>query len=89
VITLFLCGDFMIGRGVDQIQSRSVEPRLFEHSITSAQDYVRLAETVNGPIPSPVTPGYVWGESLGEIDAVGPDARWSTSRPLPPQPEWP
>jgi poly-gamma-glutamate capsule biosynthesis protein CapA/YwtB (metallophosphatase superfamily) len=75
VITLFLCGDVMIGRGIDQVQSRSVDPQLFEPSITSASDYVRLAETANGPIPRPVAPGYVWGEALDEIDAMHPDAR--------------
>jgi poly-gamma-glutamate capsule biosynthesis protein CapA/YwtB (metallophosphatase superfamily) len=75
VITLFLCGDVMIGRGIDQIQSRSVDPRLFEPSITSAEDYVHLAEVANGPIPKPVAPGYVWGEALEEIDAMRPDVR--------------
>jgi poly-gamma-glutamate synthesis protein (capsule biosynthesis protein) len=75
VITLFLCGDVMIGRGVDQVQSTSVDPQLFEPSITSASDYVRLAETANGPIPRPVAPGYVWGEALEEIDAMRPDVR--------------
>jgi poly-gamma-glutamate capsule biosynthesis protein CapA/YwtB (metallophosphatase superfamily) len=75
VISLFLCGDVMIGRGIDQIQSTSVDPQLFEPAITNARDYVRLAETVNGPIPKPVAPGYVWGEALAEIDEVNPDAR--------------
>jgi len=75
VITLFLCGDVMIGPGVDQVQSRSVDPQLFEPSITSAEDYVHLAEVANGPIPRPVAPGYVWGEALDEIDAMHPDAR--------------
>jgi poly-gamma-glutamate synthesis protein (capsule biosynthesis protein) len=75
VITLFLCGDVMIGRGIDQIQSTSVDPRLFEPSITSAEDYVRLAETANGAIPRPVAPSYVWGEALTEIDGAAPDAR--------------
>lgn len=75
VITLFLCGDVMIGRGIDQIQSRSVDPRLFEPSITSAEDYVHLAEAANGPIPRPVSADYVWGEALDEIDAMRPDVR--------------
>jgi poly-gamma-glutamate capsule biosynthesis protein CapA/YwtB (metallophosphatase superfamily) len=74
VITLFLCGDVMIGRGVDQIQLNSVHPRLFEPSITNAGDYVRLAERANGRIPRPVAPDYVWG-ALDDIDALAPDAR--------------
>jgi poly-gamma-glutamate synthesis protein (capsule biosynthesis protein) len=75
VITLFLCGNVMIGRGIDQIRSRSVDPRLFEPSITSAEDYVHLVEVANGPIPRPVAPGYVWGAALEEIDAMRPDVR--------------
>ncbi len=65
----------MIGRGIDQIQSSSVHPGLFEPSITSAGDYVRLAERANGAIPRPVAPGYVWGAALDDIDAFAPDAR--------------
>jgi poly-gamma-glutamate synthesis protein (capsule biosynthesis protein) len=75
VITLFLCGDVMIGRGIDQVQRSSVNPRLFEASITSAEDYVRLAEAANGPIPRSVAPGYVWGDALAEVDALRADAR--------------
>jgi poly-gamma-glutamate synthesis protein (capsule biosynthesis protein) len=75
VITLFLCGDVMIGRGIDQIQSSSVHPGLFEPSITNACDYVRLAERANGPIPRPVARDYVWGAALDDIDALAPDAR--------------
>jgi poly-gamma-glutamate capsule biosynthesis protein CapA/YwtB (metallophosphatase superfamily) len=75
VVRLFLCGDVMIGRGIDQIQSSSVDPALFEPSVTSAEDYVRLAERANGSIPRPVAPEYVWGAALDEIDAVAPDAR--------------
>jgi poly-gamma-glutamate capsule biosynthesis protein CapA/YwtB (metallophosphatase superfamily) len=74
-VTLFLCGDVMIGRGIDQIQARSVDPRLFEPSIVSAAEYVGLAEATHGPIPRSVAPSYVWGEALDEIDALRPDAR--------------
>jgi poly-gamma-glutamate capsule biosynthesis protein CapA/YwtB (metallophosphatase superfamily) len=65
----------MIGRGIDQVLPSSVDPRLFEPSITSAEDYVRLAEEANGPIPKPVEAAYVWGEAVDEIDAMCPDAR--------------
>jgi len=62
--TLFLCGDVMSGRGIDQIQARSVPPELHEPWIKNAMDYVRLAERENGPVPQPVDPAYVWGEAL-------------------------
>lgn len=75
MITLFLCGDVMIGRGIDQVLRSSVDPRLFEPSATSAEDYVRPAEAASGPIPRPVVPGYVWGEALAAIDAMRPVAR--------------
>ena len=29
-ITLFLCGDVMSGRGIDQVLPHSVDPKLFE-----------------------------------------------------------
>jgi poly-gamma-glutamate synthesis protein (capsule biosynthesis protein) len=62
--TLFLCGDVMTGRGIDQIQARSVPPELHEPWVKNAMDYVRLAERENGPVPQPVDPAYVWGEAL-------------------------
>ena len=39
-----------------------------------ARDYVRLAERTNGPIPSAVTPHYIWGDALAEIDRFAPHA---------------
>ncbi|WP_405231287.1 CapA family protein [Lentisalinibacter salinarum] len=62
--TLFLCGDVMTGRGIDQIQARSVPPELHEPWVRNAMDYVRLAERESGPVPQPVDPAYVWGEAL-------------------------
>jgi poly-gamma-glutamate capsule biosynthesis protein CapA/YwtB (metallophosphatase superfamily) len=74
-VTLFLCGDVMLGRGVDQILIHSCPPRLHERYITSAADYVAIAERTNGPIPAPVGYGYVWGRALAELERVRPDAR--------------
>ncbi len=72
---LFLCGDVMIGRGIDQVMPRSVDPRLFEPYIDTAEAYVKLAVDANGPIPRPVAPAYVWGAALEAIDALEPDVR--------------
>ena len=72
---LFLCGDVMIGRGVDQILPSPCPPKLYEEYVSSAEDYVRLAEAASGPIPRPVDYSYVWGEALAELRAQAPDAR--------------
>ncbi|MDT9696874.1 CapA family protein [Streptomyces sp. P17] len=74
-VTLFLCGDVMLGRGVDQILAHPGDPALREPYVTDARDYVRLAESVNGPVPAPVPPSWPWGEALPVLDAAAPDAR--------------
>ncbi|MGE0082545.1 MAG: poly-gamma-glutamate biosynthesis protein, partial [Thiohalomonadaceae bacterium] len=43
-LTLFLCGDVMTGRGIDQVLPHPVEPTLYESWISDARDYVTLAE---------------------------------------------
>ncbi len=74
-VTLFLCGDVMLGRGVDQILARPNDPALREGYVTDARSYVHLAESLNGPIPAPVDPSWPWGEALRRLDARAPDAR--------------
>ncbi|MFF3916849.1 CapA family protein [Streptomyces sp. NPDC001852] len=75
VVTLFLCGDVMLGRGVDQILPHPGSPVLREGYVTDARSYVELAEAVSGPIPAPVDPAWPWGEALALLDEVAPDAR--------------
>ena len=43
-VTLFLCGDVMTGRGIDQILARPSKPHLHEQYVRSALDYVNIAE---------------------------------------------
>lgn len=74
-IRLFLCGDVMTGRGIDQILPHPCPPRLHEDYVQSAVDYVRLAEATNGSIPRPVRPDYIWGEALDALRRLRPDAR--------------
>jgi poly-gamma-glutamate capsule biosynthesis protein CapA/YwtB (metallophosphatase superfamily) len=74
-ITLFLCGDVMIGRGVDQILANSVDPVLYESYVKDARDYVRLAERENGSIKQPVSPDYIWGDALKVWQQVAPDLK--------------
>jgi poly-gamma-glutamate synthesis protein (capsule biosynthesis protein) len=74
-VTLFLCGDVMTGRGVDQILRSPSPPEIHESHVRDARDYVTLAERASGPIPRSVDPGYVWGDALAELGAVAPAAR--------------
>jgi poly-gamma-glutamate capsule biosynthesis protein CapA/YwtB (metallophosphatase superfamily) len=74
-LTLFLCGDVMTGRGIDQVLPHPGDPRLFEPYVRSASRYVALAEDAHGPIPKPVDYPYMWGDALDELDRIGPDAR--------------
>jgi poly-gamma-glutamate capsule biosynthesis protein CapA/YwtB (metallophosphatase superfamily) len=73
--TLFLCGDVMLGRGIDQILPHPGDPRLYESYVKSAVTYVELAEKLNGPIPKPVSYEYVWGDALAELQSMQPHAR--------------
>jgi poly-gamma-glutamate capsule biosynthesis protein CapA/YwtB (metallophosphatase superfamily) len=75
MVTLFLCGDVMTGRGVDQILAHPSLPGIQEQYVRDARDYVALAEEANGPMARPVAPAYVWGDALGELRRVAPDAR--------------
>jgi poly-gamma-glutamate synthesis protein (capsule biosynthesis protein) len=74
-VTLFVCGDVMLGRGIDQILPHPNDPTLYEHYMGSAVDYVRLAERRYGPIPSPCSFDYVWGDALADLDIAQPLAR--------------
>lgn len=75
LVTVFLCGDVMTGRGIDQVLPHPGDPRLCEAYVTSAATYVRLAEAAHGPIPKPVEFSYVWGAALAELARVRPDVR--------------
>jgi poly-gamma-glutamate synthesis protein (capsule biosynthesis protein) len=72
---LFLCGDVMPGRGIDQVLPCPCSPELHESYVGSALDYVRLAERANGPVPSPVDFSYIWGDALDEFDRRRPHLR--------------
>lgn len=74
-IRLFLCGDVMTGRGIDQVLPHPGSPLLYEWCIHDAREYVKLAERVSGPIPRPVDFAYVWGDALDELRRAAPDVR--------------
>jgi poly-gamma-glutamate capsule biosynthesis protein CapA/YwtB (metallophosphatase superfamily) len=75
LLRLFLCGDVMTGRGIDQIMPQACDPVLHESYMQSALGYVRLAEELNGPIARPVDPSHIWGAALTEWKRAAPDAR--------------
>jgi poly-gamma-glutamate capsule biosynthesis protein CapA/YwtB (metallophosphatase superfamily) len=74
-ITLFLCGDVMTGRGIDQVLPHPGDPRLYEPYVKDADRYVDLAEERNGLIPKPVGYSYIWGDALGVLARFAPDAK--------------
>ncbi len=75
LITLFLCGDVMTGRGIDQVLPSPSDPRLYESYVRNAGRYVELAQSVNGPFPTQVDFSYPWGDALDELERAAPDAR--------------
>lgn len=72
---IFLCGDVMLGRGIDQIQMYSAPAKIHEDYLRDARSYVKLAEGINGTIPHFVSPDYVWGEALNLFAKRKPDLR--------------
>lgn len=74
-LTIFLCGDVMLGRGVDQILPYPGDPSLRERQVRDARIYVELAESLNGTIPRPVDWAWTWGDALELLDAAHCHAR--------------
>jgi poly-gamma-glutamate synthesis protein (capsule biosynthesis protein) len=74
-VTLFLCGDVMTGRGIDQALPHPSDPRLQEPYVRDARRYIALAERVSGPLETPVDFAYVWGDALSELRRMAPTLR--------------
>ena len=75
LITMFVCGDVMPGRGIDQVLPYPSDPIIYEPYVQDARRYVEIAEKKNGPIPHPASFSYIWGDALGEMELVAPDLR--------------
>ncbi len=75
VTKLLLCGDVMLGRGIDQALPFHCVPRLHEDYVRDARDYVLLAELAHGPFRRPLGFAEVWGEALEEMRRAAPDFR--------------
>jgi poly-gamma-glutamate synthesis protein (capsule biosynthesis protein) len=74
-VKLFLCGDVMTGRGIDQILPYPSAAEIYEPYMTSAVHYVDIAERASGRIPRAVAYAYVWGDVLQALQDAAPDAR--------------
>lgn len=74
-LKLFLCGDVMLGRGIDQALPHSVAPVLYESYVRDARDYIELAERENGQVNLPVSYKYIWGDALKAWKENKPDLK--------------
>jgi poly-gamma-glutamate synthesis protein (capsule biosynthesis protein) len=74
-IKIFMCGDVMTGRGIDQVLPNPGDPVIHEPYVKNAGVYVEIAEKANGPIQQPVNCSYIWGDALEELDRKAPDLR--------------
>lgn len=63
-ITIFMAGDVMTGRGIDQILPHPSDPVIHEPFMRDAVGYVNIAEEANGPIPRKVDWSYTWGSCI-------------------------
>ena len=72
---IFLTGDVMTGRAIDQLMPHAGDPTLRESVVTDARTYVELAEQTNGPIPAPIDFSWPWGEALPLLTDFAPDVR--------------
>jgi poly-gamma-glutamate synthesis protein (capsule biosynthesis protein) len=75
VTVIFLTGDVMTGRAIDQLLPHPGDPTLRESVVTDARTYIRLAEQANGPIPAPFDYAAPWGEALDIVEQFAPDVR--------------
>jgi poly-gamma-glutamate synthesis protein (capsule biosynthesis protein) len=74
-IRIFLAGDVMLGRGIDQVLPNPGSPVLHEDYVRDATRYVSLAERRNGRLPDSIDYRYVWGGALEILEAEQPDLR--------------
>ena len=74
-LSIFLCGDVMTGRGIDQILPYSVKPKLYEPYVKDARDYLYLAELKNGRFKYPVSFSNIWGDALEVWKKMSPSIK--------------
>ncbi len=73
LLKLFLCGDVMTGRGIDQALPHPVQSDLYETYVKDARVYLNIAEQKSGNIPAPLSRDYIWGDALKVWDEDLPE----------------
>jgi len=73
--TLFLAGDVMTGRGIDQALPHHVDPVLFEPYVKNARTYLEMAERHSGDLPAEISYDYIWGDALEQLEQATPVVR--------------
>lgn len=74
-IRIFMSGDVMTGRGIDQILPYPSNPTIYESYMKKSTGYVDLAAKARGAIQKPVSYSYVWGDAIQEMEFMSPDIR--------------
>jgi len=74
-VKIFMCGDVMTGRGIDQVLPNPSDPLIHESYMKSAAGYVKIAEQIYGPIQKPVSFSYIWGDAIEELDKLAPHVK--------------
>jgi len=64
-ISLFLCGDVMTGRGIDQVLPHPVDPVLYERRVCDAREYPACLAV---PVPSLVHITMIHASSQSKCD---------------------
>jgi poly-gamma-glutamate capsule biosynthesis protein CapA/YwtB (metallophosphatase superfamily) len=75
VTVIFLTGDVMTGRAIDQLLPHAGDPTLRESVVSDARTYISLAEQASGRIPAPIDFAWPWGEALEIVEEFAPDVR--------------
>jgi poly-gamma-glutamate capsule biosynthesis protein CapA/YwtB (metallophosphatase superfamily) len=75
IVRIFMVGDVMLGRGIDQILNYQNDPRLYESYVKDAREYVKLGIRKNGPLPDLRDDDYIWGDAISELEEMKPDLR--------------
>ncbi|MCB1864259.1 MAG: CapA family protein [Chromatiales bacterium] len=75
-VRLFLAGDVMTGRAIDQILPVQSDPVLHEPNVHDARVYLALAVNKGAQIALAVDCAAIWGDALSILDEFAPQLRF-------------
>ncbi|XP_013400753.1 uncharacterized protein LOC106166649 [Lingula anatina] len=77
VVRVFMAGDLILGRGIDQILPHPSDPTLYEaHTgTTDARSYTKQVVSKKGALPKDPSFDYIWGDALDILSEYNPDFR--------------